>query len=353
MSRELFQPIKIGNLQLLHKIVLAPLTRRRGDDSHNPSDLAIEYYKQRADSPGTLLITEGTYTSPEVVGYTGAPGIYTETQINAWKKIVAATHEKGSFAFVQLFQHGRSNEVLDNPNYRAYAPSAIPLGDAPAPHAVTKEEIKSLINDYKVAAENAIKAGFDGVEIHAANGYLLNEFLDSGINHRTDEYGGSLENRARFLFEILELVIGAIGIKKVGVRLSPFSTYQGTAQTSQVDIHSYVVERLARDYPDLAFLHLVEAFGRNSGNLDFAVKLWAPRPIIFAGGYTPETAEKRVKEVPNSLVAFGQSFIPNPDLVERIRKGASLREPDSSTFYTGGPNGYTSYAIEYSPDPRT
>lgn len=322
-----------------------------------------EYYSQRASAPGTLIITEATYISKQDGGYPNAPGIYSDAQITAWKEIVDAVHVKGSYIFLQLWSLGR---VVD----KAYAKqegivvkssSAVPLevasdqSDAePAiPKEMTIDDIKETINTYAQAAKNAIEAGFDGVEIHAANSYLIDQFIQDTVNQRTDAYGGSIENRSRFAVEVTEAVVQAVGADRVGIRLSPFSTYQGMKMEGPKIIPQFsdVVTKVGK--LNLAYLHLIE--GRVSGNTDVAtqeslrplVDLWSG-PVLLAGGFTPERARKTVDgefaERDNVVVVFGRYFLSTPDLVLRLRQNIPFNDYNRDTFYkVGSREGYIDY----------
>lgn len=350
---------------------MAPLTRFRASDKHVHGDLARDYYSQRASTPGSLLVTEATFISPRASGMSNVPGIWSDEQIAAWKKITDAVHEKQSFVFLQLWALGkRADPALlekeEGGPYQVVSSSPVPIEPgAHIPRALTKEGIQVFIQDYANAAKNAIAAGFDGVEIHGANGYLLDQFFHEGWNTRTDEYGGSIENRTRFGIEVTKAVIDAVGdSNKVGIRLSPWANSGGEEQKTQKDPvpqFLHVVQELKK--LDLAYLHLVES--RVSGDVGSAVYLtngqtltrrndpfinaWrgSTAPIILAGGFTPETASKAVEEVYRDMdvcVAFGRFYISTPDLAFRIKDGLPLTPYDRSTFYkVMSPDGFTDY----------
>ncbi|KAH9945547.1 NADH:flavin oxidoreductase/NADH oxidase [Amylocystis lapponica] len=362
---KLFQPIKVGALTISHRVVLAPLSRRRADASHAHGDLAIEYYAQRSRTPGTLLIAEATSISPKEAGYSHAPGIYTDGQIAAWKQITNTVHANGSYIFLQIFAIGRSAEVAqlakEDPNIPYVSSGNIALTGIPeSPRPMTLSEIHDNVRAHAIAAANAVhRAGFDGVEVHGANGYLLDQFLQDTCNNRTDEYGGSIENRCRFPLEVLDAVVQAVGAERTGFRLSPFGEFQDMRMADPEPTFSYLVERLVEKHSDLAYVHVIEprvsgAADRNvlqGESNDFIRKLWAPRPLVSAGGHTRRTALEAA-ERPGELVAFGRLFIANPDLPLRLREDILLNKPDRSTFYTfESPIGYIDYPFADTKDP--
>ncbi|KAI0642049.1 NADH:flavin oxidoreductase/NADH oxidase [Trametes meyenii] len=352
----LFQPFKLGSMALGHRVVLAPMTRSRADPAHVHTELGIEYYKQRASVPGTLLISEATFIAPQAGGMPCAPGIWNDAQIAAWKKITEAVHAKGSFIFLQLWALGRvARPALlhqENPDYPHVGPSAIALSSSPddVPRELTKAEIKQYVEWYASAAGNAVhKAGFDGVEIHGATGYLVDQFLQDTSNKRTDEYGGSIENRARFALEVVDAVAASVGQNKTALRLTPWSMYQDMRMENPVPQFSYLVEQLKLKYPDLAYLHSVTSKvmlskgPEDPKDEDFIDKLWAPRPVITTGGYDRASAIK-VAEETGQLVGFGSSFLANPDLPFRLRHDIPLNPPEFETFFTPQiEKGYTTY----------
>ncbi|KAH6867475.1 putative N-ethylmaleimide reductase [Thelonectria olida] len=338
----LFKPLRIGDMEVKHRIGMAPLTRLRGTDDRVPTPLMKEYYSQRASVPGTLIISEGTFISATCGGFTNAPGLWREDQIGAWKAITDEVHSKGCFIFCQLFSMGRAAdaEVARTEGYPIVAPSVIPMEEGAAvPKAMTIEEIKQTVQDFVEASRNAIEAGFDGVEIHGANGYLLDQFIQDVSNKRDDEYGGSVENRSRLLNDVIKSVVNAIGPERVGLRLSPWSTFQGMRVEDPIPQFTDVINK-AR-HSDIAYLHLVES--RISGSsdyeghdkLDFAYNLWNG-PLLVAGGYTAQEAQHLVDEkYPDKdiMVIFGRYFLSNPDLVYRIKEGLELNPYVRSTFY--------------------
>ncbi|KAI9829496.1 MAG: Chanoclavine-I aldehyde reductase fgaOx3 [Sarea resinae] len=364
MSSKLFAPLKVGDAQLQHRLVMAPLTRFRAEDNHVPQlPLSKEYYEQRASVPGTLLITEATFIAPQAGGYPNVPGIYNADQIKAWKEITDAVHAKGSYIYLQLWALGRAAypAVLKaEGDYDLVSSSAVPMEEgAPTPRALTEEEIKSFIGYYTQAAKNAVEAGFDGVEIHSANGYLIDQFLQDNSNKRTDGWGGSIEKRARFCLEITKSVVDAIGSKRTGLRLSPWSPFQGMRMADPIPQFSYVIKELKKF--NLSYLHLVNSRMSGGGDnlvnkdrdstpeqIDFAVDIWANQsPVIVAGGFKPDTAKTTVDEEfadHDVAVAFGRYFIANPDLPYRIQHGIDLVPYNRDTFYkTKSADGYTDY----------
>ncbi|KAK7036560.1 hypothetical protein VNI00_011493 [Paramarasmius palmivorus] len=358
---KLFHPIKVGNLSLQHRVVLAPLTRFRSDEKHVPLSHVPEYYDQRSRIPGSLLITEATFIHAKAGGYPNAPGIWSDDQIAAWKKVTDRVHANGSYIYLQLWAIGRQamHEVLkkEDPSLEYTAPSAIGLAEygLPNPRPLTIDEIHEFIRYYATAADNAVnKAGFDGVEIHGANGYLIDQFLQDVSNKRTDEYGGNIEKRARFALEVVDAVTKVVGEKRTGLRLSPWGTYGDMRMKEPKPQFAYLVEKLVELHPDLAYLHVVEprADGLQSVKVvpegfenDFIRKIWKPRPFISAGGHNRDTAVEYA-EKNDDLIAIGRSYIANPDLPYRLRYNIPLTKGDRSLYYAYGstdPHGYTDY----------
>lgn len=352
-TSRLFKPITVGSHVLSHRMAMAPMTRYRATDEHNPTDDMVRYYKQRSSTPGTLIITEGTFISPEDGGFANVPGLYTDDQIAGWKKVINAIHANKSVVFCQLWSIGRAarTEVAELEGVTVSSASPLPLDDEHlCPKALTKDEINARVRNYAAAAKNAIAAGLDDVEIHAANGYLIDQFTQSNTNHRSDEYGGSVENRARFVLEVAIAVSEAIGGEKTGIRLSPWSHFQGMRMEDPVPQFSHIIRGLNR--LDVAYLHLVES--RISGSIDaegndslnFAHELWKG-PLIVAGGYTGDSAAKLSdEEHPQRqiLVGFGRYWVSTPDLPFRIQQGLDLVKYDRSHFYTKqDPVGYIDY----------
>jgi len=354
----LFTTYNLSGLELKNRMVMAPMTRSRSDNPGNlATSLTAEYYEQR--STAGLIISEGTPVSTKAVGYINVPGIYSDAQVEAWKLVTNVVHAKGGKIFAQLWHVGR----LSHPDFHngelPHAPSAINPNeksytingfvDTVTPKEMTIEDIKQTVQDFKNGASNALKAGFDGIEIHAANGYLFHQFFNGTSNHRTDNYGGSIENRARILFETLDQMKEVIDMNRVGVRFNPsMHGFMGMTMDEQtIPTFEYIIERL-NGY-GLAYIHLTEPFVPVD-NVPFAVKEVAKhfRPLyqgtlIINKGFTKETAIKVLEDGDADLVAFGVPFIANPDLVERFETDAPLNQADQATFYTPGAKGYTDY----------
>ncbi|KAK4144576.1 NADH:flavin oxidoreductase [Dichotomopilus funicola] len=330
---------------------MAPLTRFRATDEHVPVPaLAGTYYAQRASSlPGTLLVTEGTFISPTAGGFENVPGIYNAAQIAAWRQVTDAVHAKGGHIFVQLWSLGRAADesVATKEGFVVHSSSAVPIPDSPSaatPVAMTIPEIRTRIAEYATAAKNAIEAGFDGVEIHGANGYLVDQFTQDTSNQRTDEYGGSIENRSRFGVEVVQAVVDAIGAERTAIRLSPWSRFQGMRMQDPIPQFEDLIRKIS--VHGLAYLHLVqrridgsrdapESTPVEGESLDFAVNLWNG-PLLIAGSLSPNQAKSLVDEEyknKNVLATFGRYFISTPDLPFRIKEGIPLNKYDRSTFY--------------------
>lgn len=350
---KLFSEAELGNMVLPHRIIMAPLTRSRSAQPGDiPQDMNVEYYKQRASA--SLIISEATQISQQGKGYAFTPGIYTDEQIAGWKKVTDAVHAEGSKIFLQLWHVGRvSHAKLQKDNAHPVAPSAIaPEGQAfteegmfdfEVPRALETSEMKDIVEQFRQAAINADKAGFDGVEIHAANGYLLDQFQKDGSNKRTDEYGGSIENRIRLTLEVTKAVSDVLGGDRVGIRISPTGTFNSMNDSDPQNLFNELVERL-NEY-NLSYLHVVENFFANSmENFNFqALRDSFNGAYIANGGYTGKSAEESVESGKSDFVAFGMPFISNPDLPERLKAGADLAEADQSTLYGGNEKGYTDY----------
>ena len=350
----LFEPYTLGSITLSNRILMAPLTRNRAGKGFVPSPFAAEYYAQRASAG--LLITEATQISQQGQGYQDTPGIYTEAQIAGWRKVTDAVHAKGGRIVLQLWHVGRVSHVDLQENGQApVAPSAIRAEtktfvnngfvDVSEPRALTLDELPGIVEGFRQAAVNAIEAGFDGVEIHGANGYLLDQFAKDGSNTRTDAYGGSVENRARLILEVTAAVAGAIGTGRTGIRLSPVSPANGVSSSDPQAQFDYIVDQL--DALSIAFIHVVE--GATGGPRDVAPFDFGSLRERFSGtyiannGYDRDLAETRLSEGKADLFAFGKAYISNPDLVERLRVGAPLAAPDMATLYGGDKEGYTDY----------
>lgn len=363
---KLFEPLKVGPYTLRHRVVMGPLTRSRANRAGNiPSQLNACYYAQRATA--ALIISEATQVSMQGQGYAWTPGIHTPEQVEGWRHVADAVHDAGGLMFMQLWHVGRiSHPSLQPDEMLPVAPSAIqPNAEAfienergegvvapcVKPRALQVEEMPYLVRQYFRAARNAKAAGMDGVEVHGANGYLLDQFLLSGTNHRTDEYGGSIERRAKLLFEVIETVCEVWGPEKVGVRLSPLGTFNDMHDDDPEATFSYVVEKLNRY--GLAYLHIVNptlaATGADVGFIERAermnqmIRRTYRGVLMVAGGFDVSSAERWLEDGNADLIAFGRLFIANPDLPERLRSQAPLNSPDPSTFYGGGERGYTDY----------
>lgn len=349
---DLFAPARLGPYPLRNRMVMAPLTRNRAGAGNVPHELNARYYGQRASAG--LIISEASQVSPRGVGYPGTPGIHSPEQVEGWKLVTQAVHERGGQIFLQLWHVGRiSHPSLQPDGELPVAPSAIkPEGQAftttglqpfVTPRALETREIPGIVEDFRKAAGNALAAGFDGVEIHAANGYLIDQFLRDGTNRRTDEYGGSLENRARFLLEVIEAVAGVWGANRVGVRLSPVGSFNDMSDSNPQQTFEYAAEKLSRF--GLAYLHVVELDADSAKPpFNFAALRKAFKGTYIANaGYTKERANAALKHGDADLVAFGTLFLANPDLPQRFAVDAPLNQPDQSTFYGGGEKGYTDY----------
>ncbi|GLH80531.1 alkene reductase [Bradyrhizobium sp. SSBR45G] len=353
-TSKLFEPYKLGPITLANRVVMAPLTRNRAVAGLVPNPLATDYYRQRASAG--LLITEASQISQQGQGYQDTPGIYSKEQIAGWRKVTDAVHAKGGRIFIQLWHVGRISHVSLQPNGGApVAPSAIPaktktfvngtFTDVSAPRALELAEIPGIVEAFKQAALNAVEAGFDGVEIHGANGYLLDQFAKDGANKRTDAYGGSIENRARLMLEVAKAVSGAIGPEKTGIRISPVTPANDVSDSNPQPLFDYIVDQL--NALNLVFIHVIE--GATGGPRDVAPFDYASLRKRFKGayiannGYDLALANKQLDADAADLIAFGRPFIANPDLVERLKTGAVLNELDRATLYGGGEKGYTDY----------
>lgn len=355
---KLFTPIQSGALSLGHRVVMAPLTRMRADPGDRPSALMKEYYRQRA-SEGGLIISEATPISRQGYGYAGAPGIYDDAQIDGWRAITDAVHARGGQIALQLWHVGRQSHPDIQPGSRApVAPSAIQAdghgysadGEVPfaMPRALERDEITDIIAEFGAGAARAKAAGFDGVEIHGANGYLPDQFLQDGTNKRTDDYGGPVENRARFLLEVTQAAIDIWGADRVGVRLSPSGTYGSMSDSDPQATFGYAVSRL--DDLGIAWLHVVEPRIKGTELIADAEPVAARHlrsvfrgTLIAAGGFDRAGTEAIIGSGDADAVAFGRAFIANPDLPERLRLGLPLNLYDRATFYGGDARGYTDY----------
>lgn len=365
MKPGLFAPLKIGNLELPNRIVMAPLTRSRAGEGNVPTEMNVEYYRQRASAG--LIITEATQISQQGQGYAWTPGIHSSAQIVGWSKVAEAVHEAGGRMFLQLWHVGRiSHPVFQPDGALPVAPTAMPVpgktfiiddngegvwADVPVPQELDIAGIKAIVADYAQAARNAILAGMDGVEIHAANGYLIDQFINSASNRRTDLYGGSIENRVRFLLEVVDAVTAAVGAERVAVRLTPMGRFMGMGDETPEETFGHIATALSRY--GLAYLHIVEpsTLGIETDTemdprWDAIVRqirsLYAGT-IVLAGGYGQASAERALGEGRGDAVAFGKLFIANPDLPERFSVGAALNEADRGSFFGGDARGYVDY----------
>jgi N-ethylmaleimide reductase len=355
MSSKLFSKVSLGLLTLQNALVMAPLTRSRAI-GNVPNDLMTEYYAQRA-SIG-LIITEGTSPSPNGVGYARIPGIYSKEQVAGWRRVTEAVHAKGARIFIQLMHTGRISHPLNLPaDARVLAPSAVAAKEQmytdaegmkplPVPQAMSQEDLDSTKQEFVQAAKNAIEAGFDGVELHSANGYLLEQFLRPNSNTRDDRYGGSIENRARFVLEVVDAIIAAIGKDKVGIRLSPFGVFNDMPLYPEMEAdYTYIVKQL--NERGLLYLHLVDHSSMGAPQIPDSMRATfraqSNTHLILSGGYDPERAERDLVAGKGHAIAVGKAILANPDLVTRWQKGGALNPPDFGTFYTPGPKGYTDY----------
>ncbi len=350
----LFSSARFGDLALANRVVMAPLTRNRAGPGLVPSPLAAEYYSQRAGAG--LIITEATQVSREAQGYLDTPGLYTREQVAAWREVTDAVHAKGGRIVAQLWHVGRISHTSVLPEgVQPVAPSALRANaktftsdgfvDVSPPRALRLDEIPAVVDAFRRAAANAIEAGFDGVEVHGANGYLIDQFLRDGANHREDAYGGSIENRSRFLVEVVGAVAAEIGAGRVGVRLSPVTPAGDLSDSDPQPLFERAVERL--DALGIAYIHMIE--GATGGDRNIAPFDFAALRSRFSGawivnnGYNREMAIDAVQDGRADAVAFGVPFLANPDLPARLREDAPLNEPDRATFYGGGAEGYTDY----------
>lgn len=353
MSQDLFSPTKLGSIQLANRIVMAPLTRNRAGQGNVPQPINAEYYAQRASAG--LIITEATPISATAHGYPATPGIHDAAQVEGWKQVTAAVHAKGGKIVLQLWHVGRiSHPSLQPSNALPVAPSAIkPAGQAftyeglqdfVTPRALAIEELPGIVADYARATRNALDAGFDGVEIHAANGYLLDQFLRDGTNQRQDEYGGSLENRTRLLLEVTKAVVDVAGAERVGVRISPLNPFNDISDSAPQRLFNHVASSLSPF--GLAYLHVVEGGMGGEATPDFDFEDLRRQ---FKGGYIANLAYDKARgnaaiaSGHADAIAYGAIYIANPDLVERLRQDAPLNTPDQATFYGGDAKGYTDY----------
>jgi N-ethylmaleimide reductase len=369
----LFQPLQVGPYKLAHRVAMAPLTRMRAErESFSPRSLNAEYYGQRA-TQGGLLIAEASPVLSHGRGNPATPGIYSETQIAGWRKVVDAVHAKGGVIFLQLWHVGRVSHSSFHGGELPVSASAIAIkaegmkamtadgkiSDYETPRALETDEVEGIVEAFRQGAKNALAAGFDGVEIHGANGYLLEQFLQSRSNQRTDQYGGSIENRARLLLEVTQAAIDVWGAGRVGVRLSPHGIANDSGEPDPMPLYTHVVKAL--DKLGLAYLHFIEPRSSGSGraevnwqNVPSAMLLFRPLysgVLMTAGGFTGETADAAIADGHADIIAFGRIFISNPDLPRRLQHDYPLTPYNRATFYGGEEKGYTDYPVHGEPTP--
>lgn len=355
MSNTLFTPTTLGKLQLKNRIVMAPMTRCRAI-GNVPNDLMEKYYAQRASAG--LIIAEGVAPSANGMGYARQPGLFTDAQIAGWKRVNDGVHASGGKIFVQLMHDGRvSHSANMLVSAKIVAPSAIAapgemwtdssgMQPYPVPAAMTEADIAQAIAEFASAAKNAIEAGFDGIELHGANGYLIDQFLNTASNQRTDKWGGSVENRMRFAVEVTKATVAAVGAERIGMRISPYGAFNGTAPDAEMDA---LYERLISELNNigLVYIHVVDHSSMGapevSPTLKAKIRAGFKGCYILSGGYDAARANADLDANKGNLVAFGRPFISNPDLVQKLQSGAPLTAPDMSTFYTPGEKGYTDY----------
>lgn len=361
MSKQpILQPITLGDLKLPNRVVMAPMTRSRANNDYQAptKDLHVPYYTQRATAG--LIISEGSQVSKQAVGYIHTAGIYNQQQIDGWKKVTQSVHDVGGHIFCQLWHVGRMSHPdfhngelplapsAINPNAKSFTPDG--FKDTVTPKAMTLEDIKITVRDFQQAAKNAVEAGFDGVEIHSSNGYLFHQFFNGTSNHRTDKYGGSIENRTRFYFEVLDAIKQVIPENRIGSRFNPslHNIFGMTMDEETIPTFDYIIERLDKEY-DLAYIHLSEPFNDVS-DIKFAeqhiAKRYRPKyngTIIVNSNFTLDTSNQVILDGDADMVSFAKLYISNPDLVGRFRDNVSRAQWDTSTFYTPGPEGYIDY----------
>ncbi|MFO8099730.1 MAG: alkene reductase [Salinibacter sp.] len=358
MADPLFDALDLGPLSLRHRVAMAPLTRNRAAEGNVPTEMNATYYRQRASA--ALLVSEATQVAPKGQGYPRTPGIHSEAQVDGWRKVTDAVHEADGRIFLQLWHVGRISHSAYHDGEKPVAPSAIPaegqvitpdleMTDFETPRALETEEVPEVVEQYREGAANARRAGFDGVEIHAANGYLIDQFLRSGTNERTDRYGGSLENRLRFLREVTAAVTGEWGSERVGVRFSPLSPVHGTYDDTPEE--TFRGAAAVADDVGLAYVHLVEPNDPKppvqddgeTGTVFRAIREAFDGALVANSNYDETTARDAIEQGYADLVAFGRSFLANPDLPRRLKEGLPVNVPDEETFYNGDEHGYTDY----------
>lgn len=355
----LFTPFQVGDLTLPNRLIMAPMTRSRAQRTGNvPAASAATYYAQRATAG--LIISEGSQISPQAVGYIDTPGIHSAEQVAGWKLVTEAVHAAGGRIFLQLWHVGAVSHPYFHNGALPVAPSAVKptataftgngMEEVPTPRALETHEVKAIVEDFRQAAKNAQAAGFDGVEVHGANGFLIDQFLQSGTNLRTDEYGGSLENRARFALEVVQAAVDVFGAGRVGYKMSPSANLGGIFDADPLETFSYLAAQLERF--GLAYLHVMEALPghfmapkESKEPIAPALRKLFTGPFILNGGYGKETAEQALAAEETDLISFGVPFIANPDLVARYQANAPLNQADPGTFYGGTDKGYVDYPL--------
>ena len=357
MSKALLETCTLGTLSLRNRVVMSPMTRSRADMDHTPTDIMATYYCQRATAG--LIVTEGTSPSPNGLGYARIPGLFAKTHVDAWRKVTEAVHTNGGRIFVQLMHTGRVSHPLNKPSgSRILSASAVSQSGTmwtdqqgmqpyPTPLAMTEGDIQHAIQEYAESAALAIEAGFDGVELHGANGYLIDQFLNTASNQRKDRWGGTIENRAGFAIEVAKAVATRIGRGRTGIRVSPFGIFNDMKSDAEMEsLYEHLASELSK--LGLVYIHVVDHSSMGAPEVPASIKEKIRRAFqgtyILSGGYDRSRAEADLTAGKGDLVAFGRPFIANPDLVVRLQQGMDLAQPDSSTFYTPGEKGYTDYA---------
>lgn len=366
-TKNLLSPVRVGAYELPNRMVMAPLTRSRAGAGLAPTEMNATYYAQRASAG--LIVTEATHITAQGIGYPFTPGIGTPEQVAGWRKVTDAVHARDGKIFLQLWHVGRiSHTAMQEGGGLPVAPSAIAaegtlftydgMANFETPRALEIDEIAGIVESFRTGAKNAFEAGFDGIEVHGANGYLLDQFLEDGTNHRTDAYGGSIENRARLLLEVVAAVAEVYGANKVGVRLSPAGTFNSMKDSNPAQTFGYVAEKLGK--LNLAYLHVIEPADKAAYTVDGEItsatkhlKSLFGGTVITAQGYDHETGDAVIARGDAHLVAFGKLFIANPDLPQRFRTGAPFNPPDETSFYGGDARGYTDYPTLETQTPTT
>ncbi|CAE6500886.1 unnamed protein product [Rhizoctonia solani] len=362
-ASKLFEPLCVGDLTISHRVIMAPMTRLRATQDGVVTEITAEYYSQRSAVPGSFLIAEAVSVAAEAGGFSNLPGFFNDTQVAGWKKVVDAVHANGSYIYLQIAALGRVGypEILHAGGHPYISSSSTKLESrSETPSELSQDEIKKYVELYAEAARRAVhEAGFDGVEIHACNGSLNEQFIQDVVNKRTDHYGGSIENRSRFVLEVVEAVASNIGTKRTGIRFSPWSKGQEMGMRNPIPTYTYIISELVERHPELAYIHMIEP-GINSAengttqeldegvkaSNDFAFQIWTPRAYLTGGGYDHKSAPKMAETLDNTAIVIGRLFISNPDLPLRIKAGLEPVASDPSTYYIPGPEstkGYTDY----------